>query len=412
MSFYAGLVGAAACERQPGSCDLSRGVAAADGAGTVAFHLSAPDPDFLYKLTVSGFDAPIPPGTPNRIVAAASVPATGPYTVAAAGERELRLVRNPSFHDWSHAAQPDGKPDEIVWRYDGSFAEEVRDVEAGRADWIFGLLAPEQLRRLELRFPGQLRVKPSFLVEFFPLNTRRPPFDDVRVRRALNFAIDRGKIARMYGGAAVAVPHCQPLTPGMPGYRPYCPYTARPGASGSWHAPDIARAWEPVVASGTRGERIDVWGTTDGFVPTGVPTYAASVLRSLGYRTELHLVPSTSISPAQRARFQISVDGDWLPAYPRPSAYLPQFFGCHGGTSNGYVCNPRLDHEIRAAGALQLTDAGKAAALWTRIDHEIVDQAYWVTTVNGHGPEFVSRRLRNYQYSPVGDFIADQVWLR
>jgi hypothetical protein len=35
-----------------------------------------------------------------------------------------------------------------------------------------------------------------------------------------------------------------------------------------------------------------------------------------------------------------------------------------------------------------------------------------VTTVNGHEPEFVSRRLENCQYSPVGDFIADQVWLR
>jgi hypothetical protein len=67
---------------------------------------------------------------------------------------------------------------------------------------------------------------------------------------------------------------------------------------------------------------------------------------------------------------------------------------------------------MQTADTLQLTDAGKAAALWTRIDHEIADQAYWVTTVNGHEPEFVSRRLENCQYSPVGDFIADQVWLR
>jgi hypothetical protein len=40
-----------------------------------------------------------------------------------------------------------------------------------------------------------------------------------------------------------------------------------------------------------------------------------------------------------------------------------------------------------------------------------VNNAYWVTTVNGHEPELVSKRLKNYQYSP-GDFIADQVWLR
>jgi hypothetical protein len=41
-----------------------------------------------------------------------------------------------------------------------------------------------------------------------------------------------------------------------------------------------------------------------------------------------------------------------------------------------------------------------------------VNNAYWVTTVNGHETELVSKRLKNYQYSPVEDFIADQVWLR
>jgi hypothetical protein len=41
-----------------------------------------------------------------------------------------------------------------------------------------------------------------------------------------------------------------------------------------------------------------------------------------------------------------------------------------------------------------------------------VNNAYWVTTVNGYETELVSKRLKNYQYSPVEDFIADQVWLR
>jgi ABC-type transport system substrate-binding protein len=135
----------------------------------------------------------------------------------------------------------------------------------------------------------------------------------VRVRRALNYAIDRGAIARMYGGAAIATPHCQPLTPGMPGFRRYCPNTARPVRSGAWSAPNLARARRLVAASGTQGQRIDIWGTTDGFVPRRVPSYVAALLRSLGYRTKLHLVPHRRITPAMRRRFQISVDGDWLP---------------------------------------------------------------------------------------------------
>jgi hypothetical protein len=67
---------------------------------------------------------------------------------------------------------------------------------------------------------------------------------------------------------------------------------------------------------------------------------------------------------------------------------------------------------MHRADALQLSDPRRAAELWTHIDHEIVNNAYSVTTVNGHETELVSKRLKNYQYSPVEDFIADQVWLR
>jgi ABC-type oligopeptide transport system substrate-binding subunit len=136
------------------------------------------------------------------------------------------------------------------------------------------------------------------------------------------------------------------------------------------------------------------------------------VLRSLGYRARLHLVANTRITPALRRRIQLSVDGDWLADYPAPSAYLPQFFGCHGGLTNGYVCDRRLDRQMARATALQLRDPRRAGAAWAKADRRITDQALWVPTVNTHAPELVSSRVRNYQFHPVWDFIADQVWLR
>jgi peptide/nickel transport system substrate-binding protein len=57
-------------------------------------------------------------------------------------------------------------------------------------------------------------------------------------------------------------------------------------------------------------------------------------------------------------------------------------------------------------------DPSAAASAWAAIDREIVRRAYWVPTVNLQEPEFVSKRLGNYQYSPVWGFIADQAWLR
>ena len=83
-----------------------------DRAGTVAFHLSAPDPEFLFKLLPFAF-------VTERNAAAQAVmrplPATGPYQVASVSPGPpVRLVRNPTLREWSHAARPAGFSDEIV----------------------------------------------------------------------------------------------------------------------------------------------------------------------------------------------------------------------------------------------------------------------------------------------------------
>ena len=411
--YFSGVVGSAACRREREHCNLARGIRTDDAAGAVEFRLAAPDPDFLYKLTPYSYSVPIPPRMPARDVGSSPVPGTGPYRLLPWHHGEITFQRNPFFREWSHAAQPGGNPETIVWRFYPSFEAEARAVSEGRADWIFGLLSPRELRRLRLDVPGQLHDNATFIVDFIPMNTHAPPFDDVRVRQALNLAIDRRKIVAMYGGPTAATPTCQPLPAGFLGYRRYCPYTARPRLDGAWSAPDLARARRLVRRSGTSGQLIDVWGAKDELgVPRELPAYVASVLDSLGYRTRVHQVALSSISYAERRRFQLSADGDWGPDYPSPSAFLPPFFGCHGGYTNGYVCDQELDRKMRRAASAQLRDPRAAARLWAEVDRMIVDRAYWVPTVTSHPPELVSRRLRNYQYNPIWDFVADQAWLR
>ncbi|HEX4344450.1 MAG TPA: ABC transporter substrate-binding protein, partial [Solirubrobacteraceae bacterium] len=325
----------------------------------------------------------------------------------------ITFVRNPRFREWSHAAQPAGNPAAIVWRTYPSIDAALQAVEQGRADWIFGILPPRELPRLRVDVPAQLHDNASFIVDFIPLNTHVAPFDDVRVRRALNLAIDRQRIVTLYGGPSAATPICQPLPAGFLGYHRICPYTARPAHDGVWRAPDLARARRLVRASGTRGDQIDVWGTSDNLgVPHGLPAYVASVLRSLGYRTRLRIRAGPHISYALRRTFQLSVDGDWAPDYPGPSAFLPPFFGCGGNYTNGYVCDAGLDDTMRRASAAELRAPDAAAGLWEKADRTIVDRAYWVPTVSSHAPELVSRRVGNYEVSPIWDFVADQAWLR
>jgi YVTN family beta-propeller protein len=410
---FADLVGAAKCRRRSSTCDLSRGVIIDDRAGTIEFHLARGDADFLFKLTDYAFSAPIPPGVPNRDEIFKPVPGTGPYRIVSANQKEIRFERNPYFREWSHAAQPAGNPDTILWRFSASHAQTVHWVQQGTADWSMDLLSHGELHTLRARSPAQLHINPLFAVDFLPLNTHLAPFNDVRVRRALNYAIDRRKISQMYNGPSIAAPTCQPLVPGLLGYHRYCPYTTNPDATGAYHGPDLAKAKELVTASGTRGERVTVWGITEQFViPPQLTTYIAHVLRRLGYRVNVHVEPGERIDEKSRRTFQLSTDGDWLPTYPTPSSYLVPFFTCGGALSNGYTCNPKLDAQMQNALSLQLTNPAEAAALWRRIDDEITDDAYWVPTVAPRIVEFVSKRVRNYEFQPAfASFLADQVWL-
>ena len=379
-SLFSSIVGVAACTRHPAGCDLSRGIVTDNATGSVVFHLTAPDAPFLFNLTQNGFAAPIPPGTSDHETGSRTVPGTGPYRIVAVSNTQVRFARNPYFQEWSHAAQPAGNPNAIVWRTAPTVQDAVADVEHGRADYLFGLVPRAQYRQLELHSPAQVYSSPVFSVEFSPLNTHRAPFDDVRVRRAFNYGIDRAKIVKLYGGSAFATVTCQVIAPGLTGYRRYCPYTARRRASGAYTGPDLARAHRLVAESGTAGDRINIWGTTDNsHIPQGLTEYLALVLRHLGYRVRLHLVTNATFTDALRARIQLSTDGDWVANYPDPTAYLPQFFGCGGGNGNGYYCNPRLDREMHRAGLLELSSPAKASALWAAIDRQITDTAPWVT---------------------------------
>jgi ABC-type transport system substrate-binding protein len=108
--YFTGIVGAAACLAKPTRCDLSRGITT--GPNTVTFHLTHPDPEFLYKLALptaeaEPADTPLKPHFP--------LPATGPYMfvrfVSYHGNvAEIRLARNARFEQRSAAARPDDFP--------------------------------------------------------------------------------------------------------------------------------------------------------------------------------------------------------------------------------------------------------------------------------------------------------------
>ena len=411
---FANIVGAEACVASSSTvCDLSRGIVTDDRSRTVTFYLRAPDSTFLANLTVGGLASPVPPGTPFRDTRFKPIPGTGPYKIVSASQREIRYVRNPFFREWSHAAQPDGNPDEIVMRFGLGAEQQVRAIRQGRGDWMADAVPPSLLPELARRVPAQLHANPITETDFFQFNTNVPPFDDVRVRRAVNLAMDRRVIVRLYGGGDAARPTCQVLPPGIRGYRPYCPYssTARPDGTGT--APDVARARRLVAASGTSGTEVTVWGWTDDpTISPRVVRYTASVLSRLGFRTRVRLVPHSYFDHRPAGVFETIqvIPAAWV----ETSAYsfVAPWMSCHGAANHGWFCNGRLDREMLRARLLESTNPRGAATVWSSVDRELVDQAAWVPLVNPRLIDFVSARVRNYQFHPYWGIIADQVWLQ
>jgi YVTN family beta-propeller protein len=259
---YDGIVGGARCAKRPKHCNLSRGIVAHDAARTVTFHLVAPDPEFLYKLALP-FGYVVPAGTTTHEVETRSLPGTGPYEITRfhAGH-DFTLTRNRFFHEWSQAAQPDGYPHEIVVHLGGSGNTQFGSVVAGKADFASSSFAAPPPSHAEIdviktRSASQVHENPYPGWQGLFLNTHLAPFDNLDARRAVSYAIDRAAAVSYSGGTDFAATTCQILPPDFPGYRPYCPYTARPGAGGVWSARDLAHARALVARSGYGSHRLD-----------------------------------------------------------------------------------------------------------------------------------------------------------
>src|SRR3954447_2859806 len=395
--FYQDIVGWRHCARRPGRCDLSAGIATDARLRTITVHLTRPDGEFLQRLA---YPLALVAPAAHPFGARTQAPGTGPYMIVGYGQnRCARLIRNPYFRAWSPDDRPDGLADEIVVRVNPDSDARIAAVRRGRADIVlaesaFGGPVPATLPALATGNPGQLQTDAALELDFAFLDVRAPPFDDVRVRRAINYAVDRRAITKLAGGPDLAQPTCRLLPLGFQNYTPSCPYTLDPSPGGGWSAPDVERARRLIEQSGTEGSRVTVWINRE---KRGIARYLVSLLHKLGYRSSLRVFPDylsyrTAIAHS-RTPPQIGIDG-WSADSAVPSDFTPPFrcAGIHpqsvNNTNLARFCDRRLEARIAAA---QAGRGPQTDALWQRVYRDLDAAAPAVPLVNRRTLVFVSK---------------------
>ena len=416
--FYSVIVGADKCLKDAKTCTLEGGVIGDEAAGTVTINLTRADAEIFDKLALP-HAAIVPADSPTEDVGSNPLPGTGAYMISAYDPNKgMTMSRNPHFKVWSEQAQPDGYPD--VVQYDFGMTEEaqVTAVQNGEADWMFDEPPADRLAEMGTKNKEQVHVTPLTAWWYVPMNTRLAPFDNVKVRQAVNYAIDRKALVNLFGGPVLAAPVCQVLPPGFPGHEPYCPYTKNPGEK--WSAPDMEKAKQLVEESGTKGQKVTIIAE-DKAVSKSIAVYLQSVMKELGYDADVKPIsPNIQFTYIQNTnnKVQMSIT-QWYQDYPAASDFLNILFGCASFTEgsdssiniSGF-CDKDIDAKMQGALAQGVTDPEGANKVWAEIDKAVTDSAPAAALFTPKHLDFTSKRLGNFQFNSQYYFMVTQAWVQ
>jgi len=329
------------------------------GDTAVAFELTQPlaiFPKFLAMPVASVVPAPPPAELGQRPVG------TGPWRfVAWQHDDYLLFARNPRYWEGPPAA------DTLAVRIIPEPLTRAAEFEAGRLSVVevpFGETA-----RWRRTHPAWLLEKPALRVVYVALNNRRGPLRDVRVRQAINAAVNVPELlARVYGGRGILARGAIP--PGLAGSD-----TGRRG-----HAYDPAEAKRLLAAAGYGGGiELQLWRAAANVELSRVAQAIQAQLEPVGVRVELVERDASSQREAARKGETDMVILDWWADYPDADNFLyPLFYSGSFGPGGNYAfySDPVTDSLILRA--RRTTDDARRTDLYRRIDERVFRAAPWL----------------------------------
>jgi ABC-type transport system substrate-binding protein len=397
--FYQGIAGAS--EFREGSAAHIAGLEALDEL-TLRFTLEAPDASFLAALTLDFCDV-----VPREWVERWSGDiigrplGSGPFVFDSWQSDRIDLVRNPVY--WER-----GRPwlDGLTITLRHTPTTALYLLQSGEIDVIASNLAPGDADALlaDPAWAPHVVSAPQFVSEYLFLNTRMAPFDDVRVRRAVSWAIDRRRLADTVGGGGA--PLLQFYPPGLPGHR----------AGDGYYGLDRERARALLAEAGyPQGFETSLY--TDNVHPDPeVTRLIADDLGRIGIDARVTaLTRSTYASMRATPRTLAMGTFGWAMDFPDPVNWVVPLCSPPDPTLPVNVNPseweaPGLPEMVRAAQTL--TDRERRLEAFGRIQDYLMDQAPYVTLYTQHRATVHTPRVGGCYIHPVYDVHLAELWLR
>jgi peptide/nickel transport system substrate-binding protein len=377
-----------------GKCEGDiKGIVTDDKTGDITINLSEPDGSFSHVLGM-WFAAPVPSDTPCKEMTEDPPPGVGAYMVTeSVPNRQFVLEKNPNFPDLGPDIPP-AKIDKITTKIVKSAQRQAQDVISGELDYMQDPPPADLKPEVKAKYSDRYREQTAASTYYFFMNTRLPPFDDPKVREAVNYGVDKPALARIFAGELA--PGCSFLPPGLPGYD-----EALDVEDCKWgnpnDPPDLEKAREMIKEAGVDGMELTVYGNNDD--PTDKVTEAyADMLNKMGFKATPKIVDGgvyfqTIGSAETKAQTGFL---NWFQDFPHPKNFFFLVDGKSIQPTNsqnpGNVDDPEITKGIAELNLEpEITD--EVAGQWEELNKELVDKGYIVPYGHRKLSTFFSERM-------------------
>ncbi|WP_328350361.1 ABC transporter substrate-binding protein [Mycobacterium sp. NBC_00419] len=386
--FYEGIIGAK--DFADGKADTISGIKTDDNTGDITITLDNPNGTFNNLLGLM-FAAPVPPTTPlDKDATNTPPPSSGPFVITKVdAPNTLTLERNPQFKtvkDAGASEVADAQVDKIVVTQNKNNSAQVTGIQQNKIDYMTDPPDADRLPEIKAKYSSRFRLEDSINTYYFWMNTQKAPFNDLKVRQAINYAIDPEALNRVFGGRLHATQ--QILPPGMPGHDEYKLY---PG-------PDLEKAKALIAEANPADKDITVW-TDDEPDRKRIGEYYHDLLTQLGFNATLKVISGDTYFQTIGNESTPDLDtgfSDWFQDFPHPDDFFrPLLNGANilPTNSNNFsrVNIPELDAKQNELLTKQLTDDVKKQ--YAELDKAYMEQAVWAPYGNEQYTTFLSERM-------------------